>query len=104
MSQLQQRELFKMPATHPQEAQSGKEPVKRWYYISDAKKERMLINDRHSAKGVFADHDLADPRILLYNAYRVAAESAAVMKGKVRIYPYDVRKMRKWWSGTGPAW
>lgn len=105
MSKTNQSSMFpEVPQKHALEPKCGKMPKRRWYYVSDAKNERMLVIDRNQSPGRFDCLDLADSRILLFNCYRGAYRAATAVGGKVRIYPYNVPKMQAWWTGRGPAW
>ena len=87
----------------PTDPKIGKSGLVRWYYVADRLSRRMLGNDPNSNLGRFIAFDLANSQILLFNSYRQATDMAKKWKAVVKIYPYDLDKMRAHWRDYGPS-
>ncbi len=65
--------------------------ARRWYYVSDAKKEQMLVLARGQDEPEYIPHLLQHVMPYLTNSLSEAKRLAKTHKGKVRIYPYSPR-------------
>jgi hypothetical protein len=89
MRKLEQGDMFPKGPGSEQVPESGKSGLRRFYYVRDARKERM-VGARNTEDGLgWVLYDLSDRRIHLCNCYRVAKRLALKFGGQVETYPYS---------------
>jgi hypothetical protein len=84
-----QPELPGMPPDDPERHHSGTERATCWYFVTDARNERMLGAVNENGHIDWIDRDMRNPAIMLFNLRRMACRHAVLHKGKVEVYPYD---------------
>lgn len=96
---VEQLELPGMPEIRYPGDKSGKSGKRRWYYLQDAKNERMVSCRTEDGKPEWVPLDLTNPDIMLFNTMAGAREmSEYIGKCHVVRYPYDLDLMRAHWK------
>ena len=94
MKTYKQLTLPGLPSERRTDDDWGKSGAKRWYYVHDARRRRMRGLDADCADGSWYPLNLTDCRILLFSSRRQALDLARSVRGKVAVYPYDLKALR----------
>lgn len=89
-----QLELPGMPSEYEESYLRRTERAQRWYFVTDARKERQIGAEGENGDIGWIDRDLRNPAIMLFNVRRTACRYAVLYGGVVEIYPYDPATLR----------